>query len=79
MNTINVTDQSGKQHTIPENNFLWAIIDYLRQYSPDRVKIISEERDNNGIPNPIPTAICMLAKNPELIKHYTDVAYSYNQ
>lgn len=73
MIAINTTDTSGRLVEIPEANFQKAIISYLRSESPDRVKIIAEQSFATGEEVNTPVAICMLAKNPEQISHYTDV------
>lgn len=73
MKTIHVTDSSGANCQVPELNFLKAIVAYLREASPDHVKIIAETQNSTGSPETVPVAICMLAKNPEQVMHYTDV------
>lgn len=73
MNKVNIIDASGSEIKVPEQNFQKALIGYMREFSPNHVKVIAETRNTNGQPAPVPTVICMLAKNPEQIRHYTDV------
>ncbi|WP_297095530.1 hypothetical protein [uncultured Draconibacterium sp.] len=73
MNKVITTDSKGKEVEIPEANFQRAIISYLREYSPDRVKIIAEMQNNTGKPEAVPVAIIMLAKNPSEVMSYTDL------
>ena len=73
MSTINTTDNKGKSVQIPEHEFQKAIIGYLRETSPNRVKIIAEMQNTNGISRPVPVVILMLAKNPAEVMSYTDV------
>lgn len=73
MNKIIIIDNKGKKVEIPEAEFQRSIISYLREHSPDRVKIIAEMQNKNGMPEAVPVAICMLAKNPSEVMTYTDL------
>ena len=73
MNKIITTDSKGKKVEIPEAEFQRAIIEYLREFSPDRVKIIAEMKNYDGLPKPVPAAVCFIVKNPEQVAHYTDL------
>ncbi|WP_372648230.1 hypothetical protein [Draconibacterium sp.] len=73
MNKVIIADIKGKKVEIPEAEFQRSIISYLREQSPDRVKIIAEMQNKNGIPEAVPVAICMLAKNPSEVMTYTDL------
>lgn len=73
MKKISTVDTKGKQVHITEADFQKAIIKYLREASPNRAKIIAETQNSTGTPEIIPVAICVLAKNPSEVIHYTDV------
>nr|WP_321357216.1 hypothetical protein [uncultured Draconibacterium sp.] len=73
MITVITTDIKGNPVEIPEADFQRSIISYLRTQSPDRVKIIAEMQNHTGKPEPVPVAICMMAKNPSEVMTYTDL------
>lgn len=73
MNTVKIISAKGTEIQVNEQDFQRAIIGYLRETLPNRVLIIAETRNTTGTPLPVPTAICMLAKNPAEVMHYTDV------
>ena len=73
MNKIIITDEKGKQVEVSEANFQRSIIEYLRKFSSDRVKIIAEMQNNTGKPEAVPVAILMLARNPSEVMTYTDL------
>lgn len=79
MSTIQIKTVSGKPADIAEMEFYRAIIAHLRQTSPDRIKILSEEiNTENGIPDVVPTVIMFLVKNPEHVVGYQDVVTPEN-
>ena len=74
MITINITTTKGNQVEVTETELQRAVIAYLREHSPDRVKIIAEEVSTNGHAEIVPAAVIMFVlKNPELVVYYTDV------
>lgn len=73
MNTINVVTTTGEMVKITEQEFLKTGIAYLRQYSPDRIKIVAEETNDSGQLKTKPAAVFMLLKNPDDVVYYTDV------
>ncbi len=72
MNTITTTDIVGKKVEIPELDFQRSMLAYMRETSPDRVKIIAETKNETGQPVLVPALILILSKNPTEVINYTD-------
>jgi hypothetical protein len=73
MITVTTTDINGKEVAIPEQNFQRSMLAYMRETSPNRVKIIAESKNETGQPVTIPSLILILSLNPSEVMSYTDV------
>lgn len=73
MNVININTTKGNRVTVTETELQRAVIAYLREHSPDRVRILAEEVSTSGKVEIIPAAAMFILKNPEDVIHYTEV------
>lgn len=72
MITIKITTTIGNAE-VTEAELHRAVITYLREHSPGRVRIIAEEVSTSGHVEIIPAAVMFILKNPENVIHYTEV------
>lgn len=73
MITIETQTIGGEIVEINEQAFLKTAIAYLRKYSPDRVKIVAEEKFKDEMLTAEPAAVLMLVKNPESVVYFNSV------
>ena len=70
---IELQTTEGKTVKVTETEFFKATLRYLRTQSPDRAKVIAEELNLDGRPRPVGAMVMMLLKNPEEVRHYSDL------
>ena len=69
-----IKSEEGNKIVISELDFQKAMLQYMRETSPDRVKIIAEERNDGGRNKPVPVLVMILSKNPaEILNYAADV------
>ena len=71
-----IKSEEGNKIVISELDFQKAMLQYMREASPDRdrVKIIAEERNDGGRNKPVPVLVMILSKNPaEILNYAADV------